>query len=609
MELEALGTGPLEDNDPIIMLQQLEDDTTNVELLFQRAEVFKKAASLFRIDNKVPEAERAELKGALFSFMLLPRWRRKPNGYGRFAPMIEMGGKAYPHTLAFTPEMLVVIQEELHRTSNPIHQALYADFSWDQRGRYPGPTIDSYEAVKVGIDAYLKTAEIDFQNEWNDQLADALDRASELALSIRERPLITRCIAECFKLAEQLVNERQHPAVRWAIAVLETVQAFGHDLTNLDHERIITLAEAGAAYYEAIGNRFLQRPFLDRLAFALRALGRVQEAQFALERSAETRLIEAGQAGSAIVRLALLSDALEAYQKLGDSARIDEIKQLLSKAGAASLGEMVTVSVGVRIPNEIADAWVNMLLSRDLHTALSILSTGRRFVPDMDAVRSEAVVRRREYPMQYLVSRFTLDSAGRTVETSASETDQVTASEADVYNWMLATSDWELGRVFERLVTEKGLTPKTLMEFFRNAPLFQQATLDVVDVGVHRYFDGDYVSALHILVPQLEDTFRDILPRLGISRISVQQGITRERPLDIVLKTPELRAVLGEDLAVFFERYLVSPTSENLRHRVAHGLLKLGDITPQQAHRVLLCYLYLANVAAQDPDGSKPVTQ
>ncbi|MBM2850243.1 MAG: hypothetical protein HW418_3185, partial [Anaerolineales bacterium] len=49
---------------------------------------------------------------------------------------------------------------------------------------------------------------------------------------------------------------------------------------------------------------------------------------------------------------------------------------------------------------------------------------------------------------------------------------------------------------------------------------------------------------LHILVPQFEDSLRDILPKLGVSRTSVQQGITREKPLDIVLETPKLRTLL-----------------------------------------------------------------
>jgi hypothetical protein len=590
-------TGTELTTDPDALLEQVESDLTASEFPSQRARVFRRAAELFRTQGRDVEGLRAEWQSWLFDFMLVSRGERRSQGYGRFAPMIEMAGRVYPHVAMFPPESLLAFKEELDRSGNPIHRALYADFIWDQRERYPGPKGEPFEAAKVAVEAYLEAARQYRDNEWDDQLADALDRAAEVALSIRDANRIGRCKQACFQLAEELIQVQQHPPARWAIDVLETLQRFERQLSSTDHERIISLAEAGARFYAAERNHHIQRSFLALLPESHRALGHVDEARDALARRAEAFVAEADQAPSAIVKLHILGKALEAYQQLGDPQKVDELKRRLSQAGLGATSEMTTVSVEVRIPTAVAEAWVNRLLAFDLYDALGVLAGTKRFIPSVQEVRTQAEGQRQRFPLQYLASRHTLDSAGRIVQKALSDEEQVAASEADAYKLALAMGGWELGLAFDRLESEKGLTAETLIGFLRSRPIFEPATLDVVAVGVERYFAGDYVSALHVLVPQLEDTFRNILAKLGIARTSAQQGLTREKPLEVVLATPELRAGLGEDRATFFDLLLIRPASENLRNRTAHGLLKLEHCSRDTTQWVLFCYLQLANLA------------
>lgn len=582
--------------DPDTLLSQVEGDLTTTEYGFQRARVFRRVAELLRAQGRAEEGQRAEWQSWLFDFMLVSRDERRSRGYGRFAPMIEMNGQAYPHASAFPPASLLAFKDELDRSINPIHRAFYADFIWDQREKYLGSTKDTAQAAKIAIDAYLMAARQYRQNGWNNQLADAIDRAAELAMSIRDIGRVDLCKGDCFGLAEELIGERQHPAVRWAIDALETLQRFKRHLVPEDHERIIAAAEAGATYYSDAGNYHIQRSFLALLPESHHALGMAVEASNALARHAETFTREADEAHSAIARLHIYGQALEAYQNLGDSEKADELKRRVSQAGVEATGEMKTVSAEVRIPTEVAEAWVRQLMTLGLQDALRVLSATDRFFPKVEQIRLQAADSRQKYPLQYLVSRRTLDSAGRIVQKALSDEEQVSASEADAYQFALAFTEWELGMAFDRLESEKGLTAEALMELLRSRPTFEPSTLDMVAVGVDRYFAGDYVSALHVLVPQLEDTLRDILATLDIARTSARQGLTFEKPLQEVLATLELRQGLGEDLATFFERFLIRQESENLRHRTAHGLLKLEHCTQQLARRVLYCFLQLGNL-------------
>src|SRR5665647_588927 len=142
--------------DPDAMLRQVEDDLSITEFASQRARVFRRAAELLRAKGREAEAQSAGWQGGLFDFMLVPRDERRSH-YGRFAPMIEMGGRAYPHVSAFPPDSLLAFKGELDRSTNPIHLAMYGDFIWDQREKYLGPRKDVVQAAKVAIDSVSYT--------------------------------------------------------------------------------------------------------------------------------------------------------------------------------------------------------------------------------------------------------------------------------------------------------------------------------------------------------------------------------------------------------------------------------------------------------------------
>ena len=251
-------------------------------------------------------------------------------------------------------------------------------------------------------------------------------------------------------------------------------------------------------------------------------MGSNKEVRAAIVRQAESFVTEADEAPKALTKLHWIEKALETYQQLGDHDKVDELKRLLSQVGLETVSDMNDIAVDIVIPRELVEGWVNQLLTLDLKTALDSLGQMERFVPQMERVRAEARALRQRHPIQFLVSRRTLDSAGRTVQQALAETEQIASSEASTYNLSMTIGNLQLGLAFDRLESEMGLTAELFMCLLRSKPIFESNTLGVVSVGVERYFAKDYASALHILVPQLEETLRDILSKIGISRTSVQ---------------------------------------------------------------------------------------
>jgi hypothetical protein len=85
---------------------------------------------------------------------------------------------------------------------------------------------------------------------------------------------------------------------------------------------------------------------------------------------------------------------------------------------------------------------------------------------------------------------------------------------------------------------------------------------------------GDFSTAIHLLIPQLENSFRHILRQQGVIVSSLDQaGIQDEFDLNTVLAMTELKQILGDDLIFDLRALLTEKIGTNLRNLMAHGLL------------------------------------
>lgn len=98
--------------------------------------------------------------------------------------------------------------------------------------------------------------------------------------------------------------------------------------------------------------------------------------------------------------------------------------------------------------------------------------------------------------------------------------------------------------------------------------------------GLRAGLFGDFVSATHLLIPQLENGLRRFMEQqLGKPMVSHRDdGTQMARMLDRLLSMPELAELLGEDIVFDLQGLLVRQEASNLRNRVAHGLVGDHDL-------------------------------
>ena len=112
----------------------------------------------------------------------------------------------------------------------------------------------------------------------------------------------------------------------------------------------------------------------------------------------------------------------------------------------------------------------------------------------------------------------------------------------------------------------------------------------IVKEGLHLGLTGKLYTAMHILLPQTENIFRNLVKICGDSVTFLKDdGTESYKPLSALLGSEKLRECYSEDIIFTFQSIMDEPIGENLRNLNAHGLLE-----PQRGNSMsAVCFLCL----------------
>ncbi len=178
------------------------------------------------------------------------------------------------------------------------------------------------------------------------------------------------------------------------------------------------------------------------------------------------------------------------------------------------------------------------------------------------------------------------------------------------YSWFMDTysrnqkliMDMYLNQIFYLLITNKKMTIKTLSKYFVDSKLFKEDQLKLILIGLQKYFEKDYVSAMHILVPQFESFLLKIASQLGIDIVALDNAkavTTRTLTLsEHHLESKEFKDIFGEDFCMQIKFILFDSLGYKIRHKIAHGEIQFNECNFQNT--TLILYLYLVILGRVD---------
>lgn len=504
-------------------------------------------------------------------------------GGAPLGPMLEMDGSAFPpYVKSFPTSVFGYLEARAKATKRDDARARYGDFLWCHRRSYP----DAQAAIQAYRRAGLGSNPDDAVEHMT--AARYLARAAELSIALSFERAET---ADVLLAKVRSAIKEPGGGFVWSLA-----HALGRLAQERPDESVATVQALIEASDQARGDSHREKTLLESAEAIAAALGRGDLAHSARSLYAEAceREADARLADGWLVQVALVRDAIQAYERVGNAPAVQRLKDRLADAAVQAEGELYEVGAEVSIPNEVFQQAHDDAAGRIAQGDGGLLRLP--FIvgvwPGWSAVKSRFETSRQEHPLQWLGSRFTIETEGRI---SSPPKDDAERDEAYLLDFLshevqmnAALSMHLIGMLRESGAWSAGGVVAAI----------QSADARVAagaGAGVRAYEEGDYWTAVHVLVPQFERGIRRI--GLGLSanvrRLVEDQGL-QVATLGVLLGDPAVVKFLGEETSRTLDGVFTQARGLNIRNNTAHGLLDPMEDQGPKAYLALMAVLTAA---------------
>lgn len=282
-----------------------------------------------------------------------------------------------------------------------------------------------------------------------------------------------------------------------------------------------------------------------------------------------------------------LMDAISALRQLpGTKERRMELESRLREAQASIHEEMGMVSKEIDL-TEIIDQSLGLVRGLTLPQAiLKFLALDRS--PTPEHLRQEVLDQAHENSFLSAMPMTVHDAEGRVVAKSPG-LGGAEGSNDEAVRHLIARNE-----AFRRQVTVSGaIEPARLLIMAEHllhtqhfltlagmSPFVPYEHTEIYARGFAWFFGGDFISALHVLVPQLENSLRYVLKQAGFNPATILSDMTQEsRTISVMLEKDRaaLEKIFGPAIVFEIENIFDFRGGPSLRHYVAHGLMPAAD--------------------------------
>ena len=262
--------------------------------------------------------------------------------------------------------------------------------------------------------------------------------------------------------------------------------------------------------------------------------------------------------------------------------RIAELQRHHTECREKSQGQFGTFVSASMDLTDVADDARNAVANKSLEDAMSAFAG--LFIISAERLRSLAVESLANSQIRAFIPAVFLDSDNRVIArhsgmsgTTPTEADEtvISAEMAGHYSWMISSAVY--GRILPALdtLTSEHIVGKAgFVQLARQSPIVPPGREILFGKALFYGFDREFGTALHLLVPQIENMVRFHLKLRGAKTTYVDPyGIETENGLSTLMDLPEATDLFGEDVAYEIRTLFCEQLGQNLRNNVAHGLL------------------------------------
>ena len=554
---------------------------------FSMFSAFSVAAKQATDENRQTHSKALRLLAKACSMMLSPNSLNEP-----FKPSIELPDRrsTIPDDLSETD--IAFFAEIADTIDDPWLKARLADLVWlkQRESRFALMAIDAYRAIPLSSETWLR----DGDKCWERAIVLSLmlrggarDRLAQIEASIID---IFKMGGEdffCLWLAELLKSKglgKDHSTM-----IAEKLESLGREFKKKnDFNKAGQYFQVSADWFEMSADTAKSAEMsADTAKSAEMSADTAKSAEMKVE-WAETSVKKATADRGSLVAVHFYDQAIQIYRsiprseraKYGVNERIAELRAHLSESGEQSLDEMGVISTPKTDISQIVEDARNAVKGKELFEALKAFVNIDRGVNVKDL--RERVIKRSQNSISALFPSVSMSQDGRVISKHpginvSPDDDEIGIHSQMIQDYQIAVSLVVQGCIWpalEILLLEHRLQEADFINLARQSPIVPIGRERLFGKALYAGYDRDFVTALHILVPQIEHMVRFHLKARGVSTTNLDSnGIENENGLSTLMDFQETKKIFGENLSFEIKALFCDPVGANLRNELAHGLI------------------------------------
>lgn len=430
-----------------------------------------------------------------------------------------------------------------------------------------------YLMAQTAIDAYLESAKtLEDSDKWL-HFVDRLERAYRLACQANQRTKLDKVITYIEAILDQYNGEDSGFASAKLMGILQ-------DCKKGDPLRYALLSKKAAqrsedehdfhkarAYWAITINWYYKSRDTDEEKKAKIALAEtyVKQADDALNRR---------NSPSYSVASHFLSKAITAYRKIGGCrTRIDEIHQSLLDYQEKSTSELIPSTYQQDV-TDFVNHIIGQVKGKSLYDALYTFAIQLIQPPRVSEIKKQVQEQEKESAFSNLFPFVSLNDKGQVVGTNPSLEEKM-FRHATFYQGFTAQAIIEPVRY--QINLEHYCKIQDFYPIVFDNPFIPTGREDIYAQGLYAGLTRNFLVSTHLLVPQIEDSIREILIQQGAITSGINDDGTQYRHnINTFFKDhkSKLQEIFGEDLVFDLEGLLTREGfGSNLRNAMAHGFI------------------------------------
>ena len=515
---------------------------------------------------------------AVVSYYLVPYSPNEP-----LKEYIMMQGRRSPIPSDLTPEERDFLQQVLPEIKDNELKARVADTLWVlKHGK-------AQEHAKNAIEAYLISADTLLGESWHDtweRLARALCIFDNIRLSNKQNP--TKLDAPK-KISAYIENtSTPHHLIVYLVELLHET----HRQNNPKHVKIL---EAIATTYQTESNYDSAQHVWSLAADLYKIAKNNNKAIQCQINAAETYVlladtIQVTQNPSYIRISHFLQLAVKAYRAISSkNKRCDEIYARLVEVQSNIKNEMRLLSIPLPAPDiTITKKYTQHVSEINAWDAIYkfafIISS-----PNFEDIKKETEEAKEKNIFSSLFGDQLHNHNGHLITEIPTDAPIESKMHHDIAlfhrNFLVENI---LIPVLQKIKLEHHISLFDWRDLLENCPFIPPDRINTYAYGLFHGFHGDFLSAAHILIPQIENSIRYVLTNHGIETSKqINDGTQEQGSFKELLESKELEDIFGKDLVFDLQGLLIKKEGGNLRNDLAHGLMNDAELFAPQ-----MVYLY-----------------